>query len=600
MSRTEYMREILDACADPFVERITFMKSSQVGGTETVQSFVGYSIDEDPGPLLYVMPTEKDATGLAGRRLRSLINDTEAVARHRTDRLNDLRGDFWELDRMPMRLAWPTASKLASMAAKIVILDEVDKFEKFTGKEANPVRLAEKRTDTYRANRKIILISTPVLEDGHINQQFLKSSQERYWVPCPHCGEFQRLVWSQMKWPKDERDGEKIKIRRLAWYECIHCHEPIRDRHKPAMLRKGRWCPEGCVVTREGRLEGQVPETTHRGFHINALYSPWMDFSSLVAEWLEVQGVPTDLQDFINSRLGEPWSLKVKAKSKSEIEHLEMPYQPGVVPAEAALLTCTVDVQGDRCYYVFRAWRDGFTSWLIKWGEVARLLAPQPGEPAEEFNPWRELERDVITAEFPWVGSQTPMRPRMVLIDSGSFTHEVYAFALRHPQLVRPIKGNPYSMRGAPYRPTFIERDRRGALLQQGVTMWWVDANYYRDKVTGLMERAPGTPGRWNVYAGVEDTYKEQLTSEHKVLERNRQTGAGRLVWKLKPGHHANHLWDCEVYQVAAADMCGVDRLTPAMATAVRRAAQPQAAPMERDVQQAQGWWQGGSEYWDR
>ena len=41
-------------------------------------------------------------------------------------------------------------SSLASRAIKYVFFDEVDKYPVFSGKEANPIKLATERTKTFR------------------------------------------------------------------------------------------------------------------------------------------------------------------------------------------------------------------------------------------------------------------------------------------------------------------------------------------------------------------------------------------------------------------------------------------------------------------
>ena len=42
--RTPYLRGIMDAFCDPEVEDITFLKPTQVGGTEALFNILGYSI----------------------------------------------------------------------------------------------------------------------------------------------------------------------------------------------------------------------------------------------------------------------------------------------------------------------------------------------------------------------------------------------------------------------------------------------------------------------------------------------------------------------------------------------------------------------------
>jgi phage terminase large subunit GpA-like protein len=56
--RTPYLREIMDCLsATSSIEKVVFMKGAQVGGTEAGNNWLGYVIDNCPGPMLMVQPT---------------------------------------------------------------------------------------------------------------------------------------------------------------------------------------------------------------------------------------------------------------------------------------------------------------------------------------------------------------------------------------------------------------------------------------------------------------------------------------------------------------------------------------------------------------
>jgi phage terminase large subunit GpA-like protein len=56
--RTPYLKEIMDALSPSSpVEKVVFMKGSQIGGTEVGNNWIGYVIDQAPGPMLVVQPT---------------------------------------------------------------------------------------------------------------------------------------------------------------------------------------------------------------------------------------------------------------------------------------------------------------------------------------------------------------------------------------------------------------------------------------------------------------------------------------------------------------------------------------------------------------
>src|SRR5258706_3791919 len=97
-----------------------------------------------------------------------------------------------------------SAVGLRSMAARYLFLDEIDVYPGDVDGEGDPVNLALARTRTF-ARRKIFMISTPKITGrSRIEASFADSDQRYYWVPCPHCGEYQILKFAQVRWPKEE------------------------------------------------------------------------------------------------------------------------------------------------------------------------------------------------------------------------------------------------------------------------------------------------------------------------------------------------------------------------------------------------------------
>ena len=78
-ARTPYLRGIMDAWSDRDVERITFVKPTQVGGTETILNAMGRAIDQDPAPLMVVYPTIDLAETTSDNRIRPMIELCEPL-----------------------------------------------------------------------------------------------------------------------------------------------------------------------------------------------------------------------------------------------------------------------------------------------------------------------------------------------------------------------------------------------------------------------------------------------------------------------------------------------------------------------------------------
>lgn len=78
-TRTPYLKEIMDAFTDPKVHHIIVAASSQVGKTECEMNMLGYAIDIDPGPIMWVMPTVDNSKDFSKRRIAPMIRDTKPL-----------------------------------------------------------------------------------------------------------------------------------------------------------------------------------------------------------------------------------------------------------------------------------------------------------------------------------------------------------------------------------------------------------------------------------------------------------------------------------------------------------------------------------------
>jgi phage terminase large subunit GpA-like protein len=129
------------------------------------------------------------------------------------------------------------------------------------------------------------------------------STWEEYWVPCPHCGEYQTLRWRdgeededtatvyRLQWDKDE---EGRVIRGTTRYVCEHCGCLIDERYKQRMLEQGEW-------------RARFPGRPTVGFHINTLYSPLCRWDTIAEEFLKAKKSSQEMKTFVNTFLGLPY-----------------------------------------------------------------------------------------------------------------------------------------------------------------------------------------------------------------------------------------------------------------------------------------------------
>ncbi|MGG0814973.1 terminase gpA endonuclease subunit [Paenibacillus alvei] len=526
--RTPYLRGIMDAMNDYRVEEIVFVKPTQVGGTESLNNMLGYIIAQDPDPALIVYPTLELAEYTSKNRITPMIQLSPATAdKHRPDESKLLE---IQLDGMYVVLSGANSpASLASRPIRYLFMDEVDKFPKNAGKEADPRALARERTRTFTFNRKIVQTSTPTVRSGPIWSAHEGCSVKlQYFVPCPHCGHYQTFVFKRRKTGGGivyDSTLSPDEIRMTAYYECEKCLGIIRDMHKPGMLRAGEWKDE----------DGKHRLASKTSFRINAIYSPWLRFGDVAYEFVTSKNDPDLLMNFINSWLAEPWEQTTVKMNSSELAQRSSDYVDGVVPPDALLLTGGVDVQKDRFYYTIRAWGEGMTSWNVRHGFCET---------------WDFIE-EVMNLPY-YTPDSIEHFVALCAIDSGYNADDTYTFCSMNSEWAVAVKGASGELK-TKYTLTTLDRIERGLF---GISLFILDTSYYKDFIANRINREVDKPGAWLVYDGCDEDYTSQVTAEHKVKEK---VGNKTIeVWRKKTTSADNHYLDCEVYAAFAADHLGI------------------------------------------
>lgn len=521
---TPYLTGVMDEFNNYETSKIIFVKPTQVGGTEALQNMIGYIVMQDPAPTMIVYPTETLAKSISENRLQPMLRATPELARRFDENSQLLELQF---DGMYLTLAGSNSpSGLASKPIRFVLMDEVDKYPGTSGKEADPIKLATERTKTFH-DKKIYITSTPTLKTGHIWKEKESADIEKhYFVPCPHCGEYIELKFSNIRFP-DEEGMTYADRAEFATYICQECGCAITDADKNNMIRHGEWR----IVRHNTQYVRSV------AFWINTLYSPFVRWADIVKEFLTTKDDPDLFQNFVNSWLAEPWEdTKLKTSAELVLERqTELPEY--VVPSWAKILTGGVDVQETSLYWSIRAWGDYLTSQNIAHGQVL------------SFN---DID-NIMNAEYLNENGE-PMIVNLCLVDSGDQTDIVYDFCATHSDYALPVKGSSHAQLSN-YKLSKINRTDSRAM---GTTLVLVDSGAYKDMIAGRMQRDNGR-GSWMVYSGCDMEYAKQVTAEHKVNVKHGNTV--KKVWQLKTSHADNHYLDTEVYNVAAADILGVRQL---------------------------------------
>lgn len=533
------------------VNEVVIKASAQSLKTQVLLNILGFMIRRAPDSARVVVPRDTDVAPWGQKKLNAMILDSPFLKEETTGLEDDLAGKIFQLKRMWIRLAGANSpADLAGDSSPVILLDEINKYPRFSGREANPIKLATDRAIAYWRRRKIYKVSTPTTPSGAISVAYEQTDRRQYCLMCPFCNAWQPLAFSpkehpttgQVRWP-DGADPDDIQNLALAWYECGYCQAKIEERWKDEMILNGKWVPE-CEDKSQAALAAFAGPAWRNivGYHISGLLSPWMTWSDIAAEFLRTRHSPDELMNTINSLFGEDWQPKVAETKQSDLESRRGQWVVGQVPTGTLRVTAFVDVQLDHFWYVIRAWGRSKESWKVRSGRL---------------NDWADVEDVILHTEYPMPadedGKVETRKVQRCLIDSGYRTNEVYEFCRKHRRVCAPFKGS-ITLTGQHLRATRVDRDTQGRPLKGGIILWTANVNYYKDELNAAIHTEPGDPGEWHLPERVSDEYLAQMQAEQKIPVKDKRTGRMVEKWEKVSERRANHLWDCEVGNRVAAD----------------------------------------------
>lgn len=535
-----YQNEIMDAFTDPAVERVTWMKSARVGYTKVLNNVIGYHATLDPCNILVVQPTIEDALGYSKDEIAPMIRDTPVLENQFYEpRAKDGRNTMLKKGFPGGMLYLVGANSprgFRRISARIVLFDEVSGYPAGAGTEGDQIKLGTMRSLMFW-NRKIGLGSTPKIKgDDRIETSYENSDKRRYWVPCPHCGEFQYLKWSGMKWPK----GKPEK----AYYVCEHTGCVIEHKDKRWMVERGEW-----------RAEQEF--NGHAGFHIWAGYSyaPNATWGKLAAEFLSCQNDSEGLQTFVNTVLGETWeeeAVKVDyAILQSRVERY--PEMAG----DGYLITAGVDVQADRLEVGIESWGPGEENWqvdyIVLFGDTI------------EAQVWQDLSSLLNRTYKNNRGTVLPISA--MAIDSGYRTDMVYSFVKKHSaRRVYATKG--MARAGLPIVNKSTKK--RTGRDPRPVRLFIVGVDGAKGVIYHRLQHIEPGPGYRHFNNELDQEYFEGLTAE-KIVTKFKRGFEFREWVKTRPRN--------EPLDIAVLNLAALKILNPTWETIVNQEEAPPKLP---------------------
>lgn len=554
-----WCKGVCEAFDDPAIREIDLQWATRLGKTFISHALLLCTSATRPMPIMFGSATETLARGMIREKVYEMLARCHPLKRELRPKSRRSTGHV-DLKWCSWRVAWSgSETSLADFSAWLLHCNEIDKWDTSASREADPVELFAERCKEF-PDYKAIFEGTPT-EVGYsrIERRRLNGTDSRFWVPCPHCGRFQVLkmgdgnaasggiIWDHG--PDGHSDPDLAY--NTARYRCAYCPGEIHDEQRATMMRGGVWAANGQHVDKQGRVKGRAKRNGEVwSSQLSSLYSLQLRWGQIASKWCKTFRRPSERQNFINSWLGETFTVAQSFTKPEELgARLAGEHMQGEVPKGVAFLTAGCDRQIDHWVYWVNGWGPEERGYQIDYGTV-----PDDAALAEVLQ--RRYKTKDLSREFPI---------SLALLDSGDETEAVYSFCKQHstPQLpILPCKGTALAIGGHSYKKSILGENRnrtqrRAALSARGQLLILVPNDYWQPVLQRYFDECvPGDPDSLTLCHEAKDDLDlaEQLLNEIRKPSIDSR-GHRKMIWQMKDQDAANDFRDALKYCRCAAEV---------------------------------------------
>lgn len=540
-----YQIALANWICDDDIQEINVIKSARVGFTKLLMIGIGYGIEHKRRNQVIFQPTDGDAHDFSVDEIDTMIRDVRCVgdmlkvppgtkSKWNTTEKKVFAGSILDIK------GGKSGRNYRRMTKDCVFYDELDGFDSDIDGEGSPLELGDTRVQTS-SFPKSVRGSTPRVKGISLIEKAIQNCKHVYYrfVPCPDCGELQRLEFANLHWPEGHPE--------LARMVCKACGVEIDYGQFPDMDEKGRWQTlDGYYyVDSEDIFYNPNNEPTERpkriGVHIWAAYSYFTTWADTAVKWHEAtqeakKGNANKLKTVINTRLAETWEEKGERIDAGRFGDERLEDYGETIPNDVLFLTFGADVQGgknSRIEVEIVGWGIEEESWSLDYLVI-------PGDVTQQ-QPWDHLD-EALTRRFTRDdGVQLPIHGGFV--DAGYLPTQVFRFTgPRKARNVYASKGG--NTKGAPLVNAGNWRGDRIRAIE-----YMVNSDHAKDLAMARLELHQPGPGYCHFPRHYGAEYFQQLTAEEKVLKRKHGVIVGH-EWIKK--RDRNEALDCRCLNIAA------------------------------------------------
>ncbi len=550
-----WQRAIMNAISNDDIRIIDWIKSARVGATKIMLASTGYFAYHKKRNQLFFQPRDTDAEDFCKTEIDTMLRDVACMREifpelgkkspKNTQKLKQFIGSSLRI------LGGETPANYRRVSVDVVYYDELESFKRDIGGEGSPLMLGDKRTEGA-IFPKSVRMTTPRLKFGSIIEEEVENADclLKFHVPCPHCHEEQVLKWGGkdepfgLKW-----DGDNPTT---SFYLCEHNACVIHNNDLPEMNEGGVWRDEnsGVWIDEDDYFRDEngayIITPKHVAFHIWTAYSPFVQWSQFVSEFIIAQklvrkdGDTSKLKTFINTTLGETWADADDAErlDAGVLHNRREHYSKRGFNKRGIALFGGFDMQDDRIEGEIRSYgvdengKANNESWLVDYF----ILRGDPSQPEL----WDRLHEQVLATYMREDGVELPIT-RICFDSQGHYTTEVYEFSKRAGiSFVIPTKGA--STYGEPLINYPRKRTKHGVYLTMIGTDTAKDIIYNRLRlVTDDLTQPKAGFYHFPLIDWCDLTYFTQLCTEVKIPKKHR----GKMVMVYDAGSRRNEAIDC-------------------------------------------------------
>ena len=561
-----FSREPLAAAGDPNVDLVALMSPAQLVKTEACINLALWVSWYGDRALLYE-PDVELAKRIVGDRIRpsmQALGSTSVIGLD--DKLRKKKDSTIEIryggGGAILALSPQMKSGLASHAALIVILDEIDKMGR-----ADLLVGARSRVTTYGGDAVVFACSTPTIDaPGRIWRIWKEGSAGEWRGRCQHCDELARLGFEERANFDSDDDGHWIA--ETAAIVCEHCGVRWSEADRLAAVRAG------CYVH-------ERPDSRERTFRIPGTAHIWRSLVDIVAEGAKARRVMMEEHDpaayalWKNERLAETWSEHDAGLSATGLSTTTYSlgargeHDMGQLDPLATIITAGVDVGAHSIHAEFIAWGvDPDTDRVRSWGLRHFVLGGDPEDDIRAGDLWEDLETEIQRSVWRLPDGRG-IAAAHVMVDF-IYAKEIALYWIRRRyQNEAPRNPEPYAAQVLPVRGHHFERGVYPVNLEIGARrkknrslvvpcvvhaetqhlkehLWdWKAA----DRQLPVADRAHRYPDTGPA-VGYTEAYFRELAAETKKPYTTPQ-GRPAVRWEKRHGWVRGEAWDCRVYALA-------------------------------------------------